>query len=76
MWRDGLRLVGVLVAAVWARGTCRRDHGLLLMETDGLYVYCERCGYVSPGIVLETRAIRRAWRFDRQRARFPRRRAS
>jgi len=65
-----------LATAVWTRWTCGRDHGLLLMETDGLYVYCARCGYVSPGIVLETRAIRLAWRFDRQRARFPRRKAS
>lgn len=70
-------LVWDLVAALWRRWTCGRDHGLLLIETDGLYVYCGRCGYVSPGIVIETRAVRRQWRWDRQRLRFPRwRRAS
>jgi hypothetical protein len=71
------RALADLVTAVWVRWTCPRDHGLLMMETDGLYVYCGRCGYVSPGLVIETRAVRRQWRWDRQRLRFPRwRRAS
>ena len=70
-------LVWDLVVALWRRWTCPRDHGLLLIETDGLYVYCGRCGYVSPGLVIETRAVRLQWRWDRQRLRFPRwRRAS
>ena len=61
---------------LWRRWTCPRDHGALALGVDVLSVQCARCGFVSPGIVLVTRAIRLAWRFDRQRARFPRRKAS
>jgi hypothetical protein len=70
-------LIADLVAALWRRLTCSRDHGLLMIETDGLYVYCDRCGFVSSGLVIETQAVRRQWRWDQQRLRFPRwRRAS
>lgn len=72
-----LALVRDLGTAVWRRLTCGRDHGVLLIETDGLYVSCGRCGFVSYGLVIETRAVRLQWRWDRQRLRFPRwRRAS
>ena len=69
-------LLGDLGAALWSWLTCPRAHGDLVIETDALYLRCGRCGYVSPGLVLDTRAVRRAWRFDRQRARFPKRKAS
>jgi hypothetical protein len=68
--------MAALVARVWRRLTCGRDHGVLMIGTDELRIECARCGLVSPGIVLDTHAIRLAWRFDSQRARFPRRRAS
>ena len=56
--------------------TCRREHAALAVGPNQLWCECDRCGFVSPGIVLDSRAIVQAWRFDRQRLRFPRRRAS
>ena len=64
------------LSAFVLRLTCGRDHGELTIGPNQLWMECARCGFVSPGIVLESRAIRLAWRFDRQRARFPQRRAS
>lgn len=61
---------------LWLRLTCPRTHGDVLFSAEELYVGCARCGFVSPGIALDSRAVRLAWRFDRQRARFPRRKAS
>jgi len=61
---------------MWRRLTCRRDHGAIAIGPNQIWITCARCGFVSPGIVLDGRAIGLAWRFDRQRARFPRRRAS
>jgi hypothetical protein len=52
--------------------SCPREHGLLVLETDALYLHCPHCGFVSPGVMLDTRRIRRAWAFDRMRLRFRR----
>jgi len=43
-----------------------------MLETDALYLHCPHCGFVSPGVVVDTRRIRRAWAFDRMRLRFRR----
>lgn len=56
--------------AWWLRLTCGRDHGIVIVGPNQVWVECARCGYVSPGIVLESQRVRLAWRFDWQRARF------
>jgi hypothetical protein len=82
MWRDDLRLLGGMLAIALRRLTCRCRGGALL-EIDGtwlgvepagewLAVRCTRCGFLSPGLVNDTRAVRRQWRYDRQRVRFRR----
>jgi hypothetical protein len=68
--------MGAALRSWWVRLTCGRDHGVLVIGPNQLWIECARCGFVSPGIVVGGTAIRLAWRFDRQRARFPQRRAS
>lgn len=48
-----------------------RGHGLLLdVDDDRLAVWCEYCGYQSPGLELETHDVRYAWMWERHRIRF------
>jgi hypothetical protein len=65
-----------LVAALWRWLTCPRAHGWVTYTRDRLWVACPRCGYASPGLEVGGRRERVAWRIDRERARFQRRRAS
>jgi hypothetical protein len=47
-------------------------HGLLVLEPDALYLHCPHCGFISPGVIVDSRRVRRAWAFDRMRLRFRR----
>jgi hypothetical protein len=52
-----------------ARGT---GHGRLVANNDEMWTHCPRCGYLSPGIVIETVHVRLTWHYDRHRRRFRR----
>ena len=56
----------------WWCGWALRDraHGSLRMHHDALWTHCWRCGYVSPGIRLDTRWVTIAWRYAQHRMRF------
>ena len=47
-----------------------RGHGALSITEDRLAIYCDRCGYESPGLDMDTRAIRYALMWERHRIRF------
>jgi hypothetical protein len=55
---------------VWRRLTCGRLHGEIVIGPNQIWIECARCGFVSPGIALDSEPIGRAWRYDSQRARF------
>jgi tRNA(Ile2) C34 agmatinyltransferase TiaS len=73
-WVDDLAALGDLAALVWRRLTCPRSHGRVMATGDRLYLRCRVCGYISRGIDVNGRRVRRAWRMDRERGRFARRR--
>lgn len=55
----------------WCAWTHRASgHGTLVMRSDEVWLACPRCGWLSPGIEIDTTTIRLRWRYDRQRRRF------
>jgi hypothetical protein len=59
----------VLACAWLSRGF---GHGDLVMSGDELWTACDHCGWSSMGIYVDTRHVRLAWKYDRQRMRFRR----
>jgi len=61
------QVIGIWWRLLWC---ARTGHGQLVASGDELWLQCVHCGWSSPGIVLNTLAVRLAWRYDRQRQRF------
>ena len=55
----------------WRQLVCgSRGHGTLRVTEDRLAIACDHCGYASPGLDVDSRAIRYALRWERHRIRF------
>ena len=52
------------------RACSARGHGTLHVSEDRLAIECESCGYASPGLDVDSRAVRYAWMWERHRIRF------